>query len=460
VPDKGTTTRPRALTSLVCRGAPAGTVVAKGTLVVTHPGVASIGGGSGSGSGSRLVLPLLAWWGLLSSGCGQDPAASDPDVTRISHAIAGGALDDGHAAVVAIGPRRSDCSEALRPFCTGTLIAPDVVLTAAHCFAGRASWASYEVMIGTDARRAGTFFHVIDVAIAPDFDDASHHADLALLRLAETSDVAPVLLPARDDPAPRPGAAVTIVGFGAAAASDPSSVGQKRAGAAAVGEVADDNFTIASAPAQSCFGDSGGPVLIASAAGDTLIGVTSYGDAACAVSGSNTRVDRFLASFITPGMAAPKRPRPDSLQADLALLCSQPCNDNVDCPVGFGCADVVPGVGGLCVIDGRTGAFGDPCFDDSACGSGICTRVAEGIAPGACRCFDACAAMVSTDTGEPGRDAADAGEPIERGAMSGAGCAVAVARPSMWAAGLVVLGLLREIRRRPTRRSSREGERR
>jgi len=166
--------------------------------------------------------------------------------------------------------------------CTGTLVGPSVVLTAAHCVSDE------PVAIRV------TFFHedgtgeqyMADAyAIHPQY--SFPRADLAMLLLeAPVAGIAPVPLAPRK---PRSGKAGTIVGYGQ---DEGGNVGVKEVGMVRlmrcprrVPALGLSSGSLARAlcwQAQSweqttCHGDSGGPLLI----GDSLAGVTSGGEANC-----------------------------------------------------------------------------------------------------------------------------------------------------------------------------------
>ncbi len=88
------------------------------------------------------ALALLA---ALVAGCGEGDASSASsagptsgdacaaEVGQSAQALRAGEIDEKDAAIVAVNTLDVDCQRAGAPVCTGTLIAPDVVLTAAHC---------------------------------------------------------------------------------------------------------------------------------------------------------------------------------------------------------------------------------------------------------------------------------------------------------------------------------------
>jgi len=188
----------------------------------------------------------------------------------------------GYAAVVEIEIRNDDGSIGL---CSGTLIAPTVVLTAGHCLAFGATAA--RILIFPDGV-AGVIVDAARWEVDPDFDiDRLAVADVAALVLvAPIADVAPVALV---DAPPRPRAVGTIVGFG----DDARGIsGVKRSGRVRISRCPRAVRRVGIAPGQldgsicwrpqrhrpdTCHGDSGGPLLF----GGDLAGVTSGGFPDC-----------------------------------------------------------------------------------------------------------------------------------------------------------------------------------
>jgi hypothetical protein len=208
--------------------------------------------------------------------------------------------------------------------CSSTLIAPDVVLLAAHCvdpdalasygYSGGAQWWSAESDLGMydgsgdlplpdDAVlvRAAVFpkeFHLDAMQ-----DGTALNYDIALAFLEEPLEGHPLgVLPTADEAeALRTEAEVTIVGWGQTSQGGPSGV--KYWGESVVGAVSDYEFQVGpdSDDVRQCHGDSGGPTFLAvetgSATKDRVVGVTSHSwDATdCAsVGGVETRVDHYL----------------------------------------------------------------------------------------------------------------------------------------------------------------------
>jgi secreted trypsin-like serine protease len=173
-------------------------------------------------------------------------------------------------------------------FCSGALIAPTLVLSAAHCVS---PGASYKIVI-YDAQKQPQLLAVKRVADHPDFNAQgirSHRAsaDVALLQLAEPlpgKTPLPLGVPTEPFAAGQP---YTVAGIGVAARGDGKSGGTVRAAALVstshpgklqirLVDPATDNTRDGLG---ACTGDSGGPVLQAQNGRTTVIGVVSWSTA-------------------------------------------------------------------------------------------------------------------------------------------------------------------------------------
>jgi len=198
-----------------------------------------------------------------------------------AQAIVGGAAPAeggiGRSVVTIVGSRGN--------FCSGALIAPDLVLTAAHCVTPDATYK----IVAYDAQRQPTLLDIRRAALHPQFDRrgiASHRAsaDVALLQLAAPMpDRTPALLGEPRDPAARE-ARYTIAGIGVTRRGDGKSGGLVRMATLTVTgrpgrlqiRLTDPAGHAAREGLGACTGDSGGPVFETQDGRAVIVGVVSW----------------------------------------------------------------------------------------------------------------------------------------------------------------------------------------
>lgn len=340
-------------------------------------------------------LALLA----LLAGCAEEVATSSSAITNGS-----AAPDDG--AVVALVHRSVRCEAEDTPVaCTGTLVAPRVVVTAAHCLEmGPAN--ALEAFFGAVYPDRGTRVPVAFGRAHPMFDPATHANDVAVLVLAADAPRNAMPIAMRSAPPPDlAGTDVRVVGYGVtdSAASD---VGTRRQGIARVTETGTDEIRMTPGPSMSCQGDSGGPVLAptGAAGAEELVGVTSWGDPACTQFGVATRIDRyraFVQSVVEDATSLPAR-RPFDPAED---FCAATCATDADCPDETICFAEHCSYRGL-----PASTFVDACTADGAC---QCVAMPDGACRELVPCFreegDTCHAPAPADAGCGCRSSGDGG---------------------------------------------------
>jgi Trypsin len=209
-------------------------------------------------------------------------------------------------------------------FCSGTLIAADVVLTAGHC---APSFSRIGVTFDTayDEDAASPAGIVPGTVVThPDFGfsgpgGASDPHDLAVVLLDDAPGIAPAQLPTEgllDELGHKAlrSATFTVVGYGAVRevkTGGPHGLvppdGVRRFALSSFRSLQAAWLSLSQQPstgdAGACFGDSGGPVFLGGETSNQLVSITSTGDAVCRAAAKSYRIDtasarEFLGEFV------------------------------------------------------------------------------------------------------------------------------------------------------------------
>lgn len=252
---------------------------------------------------SVAVLALLAL-----SACGAEELQG-PGVDGERARIVGGSTFTGMPAVGALTYNGG-------MHCTGTLVEPRKVLTAAHCVQGVVA-SRMRFVIGASLGSPQAVIGVSRVVAHPSYSSSSLRNDIGQVILSQDAPVAPMKVLTQSMGSAWVGRSLLFVGYGATSGYYGSGSGTKRAVWMNVASVSSTTFSYADSGRNTCSGDSGGPAFYQDASGEYLVaGVTSYGDAYCTQYGVDTRVDAYL-SFLN--IAAPQptpQPQPQPAPSD------------------------------------------------------------------------------------------------------------------------------------------------
>ena len=312
--------------------------------------------------------------------------------------------------------------------CSGTMIGERTVLTAAHCVYRtlEVGGTGGEAYFGQTQESAEETVGIAQLAVHPAYHpDDPFNYDVALVRLAYAPTGAPPM-PMHTAPVPNSwlGSDVKAVGFGY---SDPDVLvgGVKHSVELTIDGITPIHIGYGNEFANTCFGDSGGPLFMEIDGVEMILGTTSFGRGRCTGMSHAVRTDVYL-DWVHEILDAwegecafdgecrtdcPRSPDPDCdpcgfngqcvacLKTDsdcapltrpgwicdsaancLSGLCAPALDTDAEnyctnfCATDSDCADPIPScVAGTCRYDGASpGAAGWQCSSDHDCGSGLC----------------------------------------------------------------------------------------
>ncbi|XXX81609.1 trypsin-like serine protease [Sorangium sp. So ce134] len=222
--------------------------------------------------------------------------------------IIGGTVDEGDPAVAML--RIQPAGEDFGQICTASLIAPKVLLTAAHCVTpGKLDGGTVTAFFGTDSfGEEGFWVNAVEAHHDPAYDRTNKEAghDVAVVILEEPVAIQPLpynRAPVTED---RVGEPVRLIGFG-----DDHEIwgfgGVKLHVSTIVNTVTPSLLGLGDRDHHTCVGDSGGPALMDVNGVPTIVGVTSFGGVqapSICTDGWDSRVDISL-DFIDQLVDAP-----------------------------------------------------------------------------------------------------------------------------------------------------------
>jgi len=257
-----------------------------------------------------LGLMMVAMFSVMACG----GAELEADIGTLQGAIFNGSAPNApeHNAVVALMDVKTGYASF---FCSGTLIRPNVVLSAAHCLKGKRA-NKVVAFVGDQIQNlqvgVNTFYGSA-ISVHPQYNSRTITNDVAMLKLSQN---VPGITPVPEVPANLPliqGERVNFAGFGLTEDGiygtklqvdgdiDGFGCSATLCGCQVPPGVTATQFCYRQNPPATgsgpCSGDSGGPAFVYRNGQVYVGGMTSYGDANCTIYGVSTRADAFE-SFI------------------------------------------------------------------------------------------------------------------------------------------------------------------
>lgn len=235
----------------------------------------------------NLLLVTLTGWTVMM-GCGAEKTANETSQLDIvgGSQVSSSLYSQYFSSIVSLQYGSSH-------FCGGTLIAPNKVLTAAHCLADFSSSEvrnSLRVVIGTRDLRStagAERFSIASYSINPRYRSSGTQYDSATITLSGNSSFQPVAVN-KAGAFPAAGSTVYVAGWGSTYEGGYATsvlkytavktISNAECARAYGSEIYDGNLCAYASGTDSCQGDSGGPLYSYDGTKMTLIGIVSWGN--------------------------------------------------------------------------------------------------------------------------------------------------------------------------------------
>jgi len=186
--------------------------------------------------------------------------------------------------------------------CSGTVIGPSTVLTAAHCVYQQEP-TSLKWVEGYNSQLATAAYEVTDIEYPKEadgsylYDDKNLTDDIAVIHLKDSPHKNGMRRYAgipKIEKVLENKTLITFMGYGfQRVEGELTDAGIKRRVEIPLFSVSPRTFEYRSPDKNTCYGDSGGPAFVTGDSKIWVIGVTSKGDLRCEINGIDTRVDAF-----------------------------------------------------------------------------------------------------------------------------------------------------------------------